>query len=219
MRTMLILVAILSCISCSMTPKPSADQITCQRQMQSDHLWVELARRVAADVKSELEARFSKKPAQEIGKFGHDFVRKDKGTVFIDDRDDSVFGNALRSFLITELVKEGIDVTIKNNGDYLLDWSCHTIQLKDDQKQASKLISTQVQGFPSSIFWCSDVPPGRPQLKMHIIFRLRDNQTDLLRDSNVFYVAAEDIKHYSEIADTPIEQLDTGPVLSDSQTK
>jgi len=187
--------------------------------MQSDHLWVELARGVAADVKSELEARFSKKPAQEIGKFGHDFVRKDKGTVFIDDRDDSVFGNALRAFLITELVKEGIDVTIKNNGDYILDWSCRTIQLKDDQKQASKLISTQVQGFPSTIFWRSDVPPGRPQLKMHIIFRLRDNQTDLLRDSNVFYVAAEDIKHYSEIPGTRVDTTNTGHNFSNTQAK
>ncbi|MDJ0816992.1 MAG: hypothetical protein QNJ58_12355 [Desulfobacterales bacterium] len=221
MKTLFTLVVILSLVSCATTPNDLSDQITLHRYDQSPHLWIALSKEVAANVKSVIDSRSKRKTNTGYRNVTRDGQAVNQGAVFISEMQNLGFSRAMRSFLITELITQNIGVTLKDNGTYILNWSCRRIQLDAEQSPEINLIDYEEADIKRNTYWHNNADLGGFSYGIHVIFKLRENKQNLMRlyDSNFLYVQKDEIELYSDIPEIPIGETNTRKTLMNSSLK
>ena len=127
---------------------------------------------------------------------------KGKGPVFISGRDKSVFGKTIKTFLINELNKRNIEVSLAEENAYKLDWSCQKIHHNDPRYDKPGLVEMIFINAPKAIFFGGEINGGRPHYEILLTFKLQNNDTQILRKSNLLYIADIDQDQYQIIPDT-----------------
>jgi hypothetical protein len=97
--------------ACAQVPKPSTYPYSFQQKMQAAHHWDVLAKEVAAGVTASLRGG----------------TVSSGDAVYVQSDDRSPFGRAFRTFLITELTKQGIPVSVNPDTPLQIDWAVQLV--------------------------------------------------------------------------------------------
>ncbi|MGH8066491.1 MAG: hypothetical protein ACRERE_14890 [Candidatus Entotheonellia bacterium] len=205
---MLILLA-----GCSQVPKPSTYPYSFQHKMQAAHHWNVLANGVAA----ELTASFRGGSVSSVE------------TVYVQSDDRSPFGRAFRTFLITELTKQGISVSVNPDTPLKIDWAVQLVVHQADRSNPPFLLAnTLLAGlaYGVGIAWSEldavaagavtagvvgpllDILPGMdfgplPHSEVIITTMITRTGAILARNTTPFYINDEDRQHYWSRPDMP----------------
>ena len=126
---------------------------------------------------------------------------KGKGPVYIDDKDKSMFGKAMRTLLITELEKENIEISLSEKNAYKLDWSCQKIHHNAPRNDKPGFIEWLFIDAPKAILFGGDTNGGRPHCEILLTFKLHDNGEYIMRKSKLLYITDQDEAQYQSIPD------------------
>jgi len=194
--------------------------------MQAAHHWQVLASQVAAELATSLTAGYVS--ATEA--------------VYIQSDDRSPFGKAFRSFLITELTKQGVAVSLTQNNpsQIKIDWAVQLVMHQADRKKPPVLLgNTLLAGLAYGVAqaWDKlsleaagavtvfgvmpliDIMQGLdtgplPHSEIIITTMISTPQVILSRNSNIFYINDQDQQHYRSTAaiEAPLVQKAYGVV-------
>jgi hypothetical protein len=203
-------------VGCSQVPKPSTYPYSFQRKMQAAHHWNVLADKVAGGVAANLRG-------------GSESSAK---AVYVQSDDRSPFGRAFRTFLITELTKQGISVSMTPETPLQIDWAVQLVSHNADRinpplplaftalagvatgvgiaweelnTYAASGLTAGVLGLLTDFLLGTDYGP-LPHSEVIIttmITETGDKRRILARDTTPFYINDEDRWHYSSRPDNP----------------
>lgn len=186
-------------ISCSSAPKQSNYALTLQPKMQAARHWHLLAQNFSIKVAEVLKDKQSFSIA-ESSLTGH-------VPVYIDKRDQSVFGKAFRTMLITELWKYDIEIVDNPESAYSISWGSQKIYHKSDRYDIFPGLPMFIGEAVAYVLVGGDHNPGKPHWEVMITLNLHTKENQLLRQTGIKYVNDEDIRHYDDIADLFIKPV------------
>jgi hypothetical protein len=200
-------------VGCAQVPKPSTYPYSFQQHMQAAHHWNVLASEVAG----ELVASFRGGSVSSVE------------AVYVQSDDRSPFGRAFRTFLITELTKQGIAVSLNPDTPLKIDWAVQLVVHHADRSNppfplANTLLAGLAYGVATA--WDKldaaaagavtaavvgpllDVLPGLdvgplPHSEVIITTMIARTGAILARNSTPFYINDEDRQHYWSRPDIP----------------
>lgn len=176
MRKMAVLLALLFMASCAQVPKEKSYPISYQEKMQASEHWRVLAEDISNKVKS---ATF---PGDKI---------------FIYDGDQSTFGNAMRTFLTTELQNKGMVPSSDPKSTYAIIWQVQEVYHKADRRSVSGLIVGLIDVLQAIFLGRSD-EFIKPHTEIIISYDLYKGQAlpSITRGTQIYYVNDVDADHY-----------------------
>jgi hypothetical protein len=229
--------------ACSQAPHRASYPLSYQQKMQASEHWNSLARGVAEEVKWVIRHPPECPIGSTASNFGHaspDIQKATQGSteaenmlsqvkrkgIFISDADQSPFGKAMRTMLITEIMNErytdtgaikndrsGFDITLDENSPFKLTWEVQPVYHQANRKNDTGLLAFYALDIPQAIiFGETDWPFHRePHSEVIITFKFLKNECNLIRNTKVFYVNEADRNHYWNISqqDTPKSGLKT----------
>ncbi len=210
---------------CASVPRPSTYPYTSQPQMQAAHHWNVLAKQVAGELAVGLKGG----PVPSIE------------SVYVQSDDRSPFGKAFRSFLITELTKQGVSVSYNRDNPLKIDWAVQLVvhnadRIKPPFPLANTLLAAMGYGVgiawdklnseaagavtagalgPLLDFWLGTETGPLPHSEVIITTMITQRGAMLSRNSNAFYINDQDRQHYWSRADT---QAMAKPMVQKSYT-
>ena len=182
-----LLVLLAGCTQFAQVPKPSIYPYTLQQHMQAAHHWDVLAGEVVGNVAVSLM----------------DGPVTLAGPVYVRDHDGrSPFDRAFRSFLITELRKHGVWISLEgansadiNHGNYfVINWD---VQLVVHNAYRSNP--------PLGDVWQGTHDRPLPHSEVIITTTTTNRGVIVSRRSDIFYINDEDWQHYWSIPGAPVK--------------
>lgn len=201
MKTVIVCISIVFLFACTQAPKQLNYPLTYQKKVQSAHHWAIIAKGVAKNVKLTMR--------NQLSPLLSGMPQNSNKPIYIDKGDESTFGKAMRTLLITECEKQGICLTSEEESDYKLNWSCQKIYHNAERKYLPGLLASVVLDIPQAILLGGEVWSNPPHSEILITFNLRDSEETLLRRSHIVYICAEDFGHYWDIPDQKPTRLQT----------
>lgn len=194
MRYLGIFIALAFLTSCAQVPKEGSYLLSYQKKMQASDHWKTLTRKVAEDVKSK--------------------VGDEKAQVFMSDADQSSFGKAMRTFLVTELNHRDLVLTAVETSPYKLVLEVQPVFHAADRRNNSGLLWLMLVDFPQYIFLGETDSDFRtkPHSEVIVTYELLKNERSLLRNNAIFYVNDADRGHYWEIPRIEVATTVLAPV-------
>jgi len=189
-KNLLLVLPLIFFVSCASAPKQTNYEPMLQKHMQAARHWNLLAQDFSNKVSEVLKNRQATQIAESV--FGN-------GPVYIDERDQSTFGKAFRTMLITELFKYDIEVTDNPESAYLISWGCQKIYHENDRNDIFPGIPMLIGSAVAYILVGGDCNVEKPHWEVMITLNLHDKENQLLRKTGIKYVNNEDSWHYSNI--------------------
>ena len=189
-KNLLLVLPLIFFVSCASAPKQTNYEPMLQKHMQAARHWNLLAQDFSNKVSEVLKNRQATQIAESV--FGN-------GPVYIDERDQSTFGKAFRTMLITELFKYDIEVTDNPESAYLISWGCQKIYHENDRCSVFPGIPMLIVETVAYILVGGDCNVEKPHWEVMITLNLHDKENQLLRKTGIKYVNNEDSWHYSNI--------------------
>jgi hypothetical protein len=201
-------------VGCSQVPKPSTYPYSFQQKMQAAHHWNVLADKVAGGVAANLRAG----PESSVE------------AVYVQSDDRSPFGRAFRTFLITDLTKQGIRVSVNPETPLQIDWAVQLvahnagrinpplplaftalagvatgvgIAWEELGTYAASGLTAGVLGLLLDFLYGTDSFAPLPHSEVIITTMITKTGTILARNTTPFYINDEDRWHYSSRRDIP----------------
>lgn len=189
-KNLLLVLPLIFFVSCASAPKQTNYEPMLQKHMQAARHWNLLAQDFSNKVSEVLTNRQATQIAESV--FGN-------GPVYIDERDQSTFGRAFRTMLITELFKYDIEVTDNPESAYLISWGCQKIYHENDRYSIFSGLPMFVLETVEYLLVGGDLNPKKPHWEVMITLNLHDKENQLLRKTGIKYINNEDSWHYSNI--------------------
>ena len=206
-------IAVALAAGCAQVPRPSTYPYAFQQQMQAAHHWHVLA----SQVTGELTASLKGAPGRSIG------------SVYVQSDDRSPFGKAFRSFLMTELIKQGVSVSYNRDNPLKIDWAVQLVVHNADRMKPPFLLANTLLagvGYGVGMAWSMLSPEAAgavtagalgplldgllgietgplPHSEVIITTMITNGGAILSRNSNAFYINDQDRQHYWSRRDTP----------------
>jgi len=187
MKKIAVLLVLVFIASCSHVPQEKSYPFSYQGKMQASEHWQVLAEKIAGPVK---------------------LAAGEKSAIFISDTDQSTFGQAMRTFLKTELQNQGMVPTSDPNSPYAIDWDVqkvfHQANRTNDGSLPFALLTVLQAIFVGGV--------GQDYIKPHteiiISYDLYKKESNLwgsiLRDTQIFYINDVDRDHYLRYAESRV---------------
>ena len=180
-------------ISCTSAPKQSNYPPMLQQHMQAARHWNLLAESFSKQVAEVLKDKQSPLIAESSLK-GH-------GPVYLDKRDQSVFGKAFRTMLITELWKYDIEIVDNSEDAYSINWGCQKIYHENDRDYIFPGVPMFIGEAVAYILVGGECNFKKPHWEVMITLNLHTVKNQLFRQTGINYVNGEDSWQYSDIPD------------------
>lgn len=199
MRSFIILFSFVFFVSCAQVPKEASHVVSYQTKLQASQHWEEIAKNITQEVKLALKMQ-----SESSGTAEEDKNKKEASIapVAISDYDKSQFGSTIRTFLKTEFFNNGLVVTSKENSPYNLDWevqiNSHLAQRRNSNVGALEFVLLDIPQF--IILGGNDLDTYKQHYEIIVTFVLKENETNLLRKSSIYYINDKDIGHYNNKA-------------------
>jgi len=239
-KGLLVLLSIFFIASCSSVPIPINHPITTQAKVEAAQHWDVMAKDFAKQITMVMKEKpwpleiggsnaFDNSSGTGVGHTLEDDSEDDVTSsfpvsspyIYIQTNDVSDFGKAFKTYLITELSKQGYFITNSPEGALKVNWSVNKIRHKAN-RQASflgKYTATALIGsgiyklFDSSSAYWGVLATGAaldlldsaayrtPSTEIILGFTTSKDTVILSRQTQAYYVNAEDFDHYNNIAD------------------
>jgi hypothetical protein len=218
MRKIAVLLALVFIASCAQVPKEKSYPISYQEKMQASEHW----RVLAEEMSSQVKLAISQQPPSSSSNFGHispdgkQTIQIINGAVFISDADQSPFGKAMRTFLATELPKQGMVVIADPRSRYELVWEVQRVFHQADRGNDTSLLFMIADVLQAIFVGGMDQDLRKPHSEIIISYELIKNeqilQRSILRGTQVYYVNDADRDHYWDIARNEVSETHLRPV-------
>lgn len=215
-----------SFFSCSSAPKAVSQGFSHQEKLEAAHHWEVLAQ----DFSTQLSMYLEKNPLNKIaaGYVIPGVPAPQNPYIYIQTNDRSPFGKTFRQSLVTELTKRGYPIAYRPDEALTLRWSVQKITYKADRKMnrtpgtftaLSALgygvykLGSETSAFGATLLagaFLDTLDQGgehlfenmAPKSEINLAVTISQNGVLLARQSEIYYVHAEDIdRHYANIPD------------------
>jgi hypothetical protein len=214
-------------VSCAQVPKQESHFLSYQEKLQASKHWDLIAQKVANKVQMALESQsevdaitatlmmsssdyghsspdeLNKKEEESLESNDLDFVLSGgKGPVFIQNYDNSQFGSIMHTLITSELLNKGIIVSHNRKSRYILSWNVQLVTHEANRINKEGLLTFILIEIPQFIFFGeNDYGEYKPHSEVVITFKLKKDDINLFRNTNIYYVNDEDNNHYWNIAE------------------
>jgi hypothetical protein len=234
MRLFIFLSIFVFLISCAQVPKQESHFLSYQEKLQASKHWNLMAKKIADQTKIKLESQSELDYAtaslmMSSSDYGHAYpdepesklekksiedekleigLSSGKGPVYIHNNDNSQFGSIMHTLLTTELMDKGIAVSRNPKSLYKLSWNVQIVRHKADRINKGGLLSFILIEIPQFIFFGeNDFGEYKPHSEVVITFKLKRDNINLFRDTDIYYVNDLDNNHYWDIAEYTDDEL------------
>jgi hypothetical protein len=166
---------------------------TLQQHMQAAHHWQVLATQAVEELVAKGEPGPSREPV---------YIQRDESEDCVQRPYRTPFDRAFRGFLITELAKQGIPVSLNPENPLRICWD---VQLVVHNADRINPLSFGVLGelAPPPDIWQGTAGRPLPHSEVIITTTTTNRGEILSRNSNIFYINDQDWQHYWSRPDAP----------------
>lgn len=213
MRRMMVLLAIVFIASCAQVPKEANYPMTHQEKMQASEHWRFLAKDISKQVISAVCPEIVDTPTASGPNLSPEVTQKSpiqgfystcqvRDAIFISNADPSPFGQALRTFLKTELTSQGLSITSNPDCPYELKWEVQRVVHKAERVSGHSGIFV---GFVEILLSLAagemdNAYRTKPQTEMIISYVLvkkeKEIKSEIVRGTRIYYINDADGDHY-----------------------
>lgn len=213
MRWLTVLLAIVFIMSCAQVPKEASYPMTHQERMQASEHWRFLAKDISKQVISAVcpeiidtstvsGPNLSPELSQKSPVQGFYSTCQVRDAFFISNADPSPFGQAMRTFLKTELTIQGLNITSNPNSPFELKWDVQPVVHKAERVSGhsgifagfGEILRSLVAGEMDNDY------RTKPQTEMIISYELvkkeKDITSKILSGNRIYYINDVDRDHY-----------------------
>jgi len=213
MRRIMVLLAIVFIASCAQVPKEASYPMTYQERMQASEHWRFLAKDISMQVISAVCPEIIDTPTGSGPNLSPEFYQKSpiqgfhstcqvRDAFFISNADPSPFGQAMKTFLKTELISKGLTISSNPNCPFELKWDVQPVVHKAERVSGHSGIFVGFGEILRSLV-AGDMGNDhctKPHTEMIITYELnkreKEVKREILRGTRIYYVNDEDGDHY-----------------------
>ncbi len=229
MRKITALVVLVFVSACAQVPKEASYPMTHQEKMQASEHWRFLAKDITNKIKTAVCPDFvatappsgpnlSPELTQKSSAQGFPAACQVEGAFFISDAEQSPFGKAMRTFLVTELSTQGFTISSTPKSPYKLDWEVQRVFHQAERiSGCSGIFVCLMEGLQFLLAGGMDDKYGsKPHSEIIITYELIKNdfnrKNEILRGTQIYYINDADRNHYWDISRNEVSETELRPI-------